>query len=152
LLAFIKEAISYEIAIISSEVINKAIEIVPDFKENSYNSIPNWFKQFREKNSFSIRKANKLSQSLTKNYMKNIHKYIYNAVKDIMEKEIYFNSNIVANINETPIVLEPITGFTIEKKGQKTIIIHIFGKSKERISCILRVIWKLDESTTYACI
>jgi len=93
LLAFIKEAISYEIAIISSEVINKAIEIVPDFKENSYNSIPNWFKQFREKYSFSIRKANKLSQSLTKNYMKNIHKYIYNAVKDIMEKEIYFNSN-----------------------------------------------------------
>ena len=38
-LAFIKEARSHEIAITSTEVINKAIEIVLDFKEKSYNSM-----------------------------------------------------------------------------------------------------------------
>ena len=51
--------------------------------------------------------------------------------------KIYLNPNIVANVDETPIVFEPITGTTIEKKGQKTITIHTFGKSKERVSCIL---------------
>ena len=48
MLAFIKEARSHEIAITSTEVINKAIEIVPDFKEKSYNSMHNWFKRSRE--------------------------------------------------------------------------------------------------------
>jgi len=38
--------------------------------------------------------------------MENILKYIYNAIKDTIEKE-------------TPIVLESITGFTIEKKDKK---------------------------------
>ena len=69
--------------------------------------------------------------------MENICKYIYNAVKDCIEKETYLNLNIVINVDEIPIVLEPFKGFTIEKNGQKTIKIHTFGKTKERISCIL---------------
>lgn len=31
----------------------------------------------------------------------------------------------------TPIVLEPITGITIEKKGQKTMTIHTFVNVKK---------------------
>lgn len=69
--------------------------------------------------------------------MENIHEYLFKATKDNIERKLYLNPNIVANVDETPIVLEPITGLTIEKKGQKTITIHTFGKCKERISCIL---------------
>jgi len=39
--------------------------------------------------------------------------------KDNIERKIYLNPNVVANVDETPIVLEPITGITIEKKRQK---------------------------------
>ena len=66
MLAFIKEARSHEIDITSTEVINKAIEIVPDFKEKSYNSMNNWFKRFREKYSYSIRKAINLPKAFLK--------------------------------------------------------------------------------------
>ena len=59
--------------------------------------------------------------------MENIHEYLFKAIKDNIERKIYLNPNIVANVDETPIVLEPITGLTIEKKGQKTITIHTFG-------------------------
>ena len=64
--------------------------------------------------------------------MENICKYIYNAVKDCIEKETYLHLNIVINVDEIPIVLEPIKGFTIEKKGQKTINIHTFGKKQKK--------------------
>ena len=46
---FIKEARENEVAITSSEVILKAIEFIPSFKEKSYDSLHHWFKRFREK-------------------------------------------------------------------------------------------------------
>lgn len=105
MLAFIKEARSHEIAITSTEVINKAIEIVPDFKEKSYNSMHNWFKRFREKYSYSIRKATKFAQKMPKNSLENIHEYLFKAIKDNIERKIYLNPNIVANVDKTQIVL-----------------------------------------------
>ena len=79
----------------------------------------NWFKRFREKYSNSIRKATKFSQTMPKNFLENISEYIFKAIKDNIKRKIYLNPNIVANVDETPIVLEPITGITIEKKGKK---------------------------------
>jgi len=46
------------------------------------------------------------------------------------------NSNILANVDETPIVLEPISGITLEKIGEKTVQIRTFGKSNQRVSWI----------------
>ena len=79
----------------------------------------NWFKRFREKYSYSIRKATKLAQSMPKNSLENIHEFLFKATKDNIERKLYLNPNIVANVDETPIVLEPITGITIEKKRTK---------------------------------
>ena len=79
----------------------------------------NWFKNFREKYSYSIRKATKFAQSMPKNSLENIHEYLFKAIKENIERNIYLNPNIVANVDETSIVLEPITGITIEKKGKK---------------------------------
>ena len=76
LLEFIKEGRSHDIAITSSEVISKAIEIIPGFKEKSYDSLHHWFKRFREKYSYSIRKVTKISQNLPKKYLENLRSYI----------------------------------------------------------------------------
>jgi len=54
---------------------------------------------------------------MLKNSLENICEYIFKAIKDIIERKIYLNPNIVDNVDETSIVLEPITGITIEKKG-----------------------------------
>ena len=56
---FIKEARANEIAISSSEVIYKAIELIPRFKEKSYDSLYHSFKRFREKYKYSLRKVTK---------------------------------------------------------------------------------------------
>ena len=64
-------------------------------------------------------KATKFAQTISKNYLENIREYIFKAIKGNIERKIYLNHNIVANVDETPIVLEPITGITIEKKEKK---------------------------------
>lgn len=137
LVEFIKEGRASDLAITSSEVIFKAIQIIPEFKYKSYNSLHLWFKRFRTRNSYSIRRITKVAQRLPKNVLENVREFLYNALKDNYEYNTDINANIIANVDETPIVLEPITGTTLEKIGEKTVQIRTFGKSKERVSCIL---------------
>jgi len=138
LVEFIKEGRASDLAITSSEVIFKAIQIIPEFKDKSYNSLHYlWFKRFRTRNSYSIRRIIKVAQRLPKNVLENVREFLYKALKDNYEYNTDINANILANVDETPIVMEPITGTTLEKIWEKTVKIKTFGKSKQRVSCIL---------------
>lgn len=53
-----------------------------------------------------------------KNSLENIREYIFKAIKDNIERKIYLYPNIVTYVDETPIVLKPITGIIIEKKDK----------------------------------
>ena len=72
--------------------------------------------------------------------MEDLRNYIYQAIKDNIEFNLDNKSIIIWNVDETPISLEPITITTLEKIGEKTIKIRTFGKSKQRISCILCIL------------
>ena len=72
-------------AITSSEVIYKAIEMIPGFKDKSYNSLHLWFKKFRTRYSYAIRKVTKVAQSLPKNVLENLRDYLYTELKDNYE-------------------------------------------------------------------
>ena len=74
MLAFIKEVRSHEIAITSTEVTNKAIEIVPGFKEKSYNSIHNWFKRLMKNTRIVLEKL----LNFSKQYLKILWKLFVN--------------------------------------------------------------------------
>ncbi len=50
--------------------------------------------------------------------------------------DIEKNGNLAANVDETSLVLEPITSTTLEKMESRTVKIHTFGKTKQRISCL----------------
>lgn len=97
------------------------------------------FKRFREKYSYSIRKVSKISHNLLQNYLENLRNYLYDVIKDMIEKETYVNTHRLANLDETPLVLEPISGTTLEKIGADNVKIRTFGKTKERISFILHI-------------
>ena len=137
LINFIKEARENELAITSSELIFKAIELIPEFKDKSYDSLHHWFKRFREKYKYSLRKLTKISQTLPTNYLEEVRLFLYENIKDMINIDIEKNGNLVANVDETPLVLEPITSTTLEKIGSRTVKIHSFGKTKQRISCLL---------------
>ena len=121
----------------SSEVICKTIEIIPGFKDKTYDSLHHWFIRFRERYSFSIRKVTKLAQQLPTYYLEDIRKYLYNNILEVIEVIKY--KTIIANVDETPIYLEPITGTTLEKIVANQVKTRTFEKSKQNISCILCV-------------
>ena len=77
---------------------------------------------------------------MPKDYLEEIRTFLFNAIKDMIEYDTETNSNIIANVDETPIVLEPITTTTLEKIGSSTVKIHSFGKYKQRISCLLYIL------------
>ena len=137
---FIKEVRSNDIAITASEVIAKAIELMPEFKNKSYNALHLWFKRFRIRHSYSIRKITKIAQSMPIYFLEDLRNYLYQAIKDNIEFNLEQNASLIGNVDETPLSLEPITNTTLEKIGEKTIKIRSFGKMKQRISCILCVL------------
>ena len=100
-----------------------------------------WFKRFRTRNSYSIRRITKVAQRLPKNVLENVRDFLYKALKDNYEYNTDINQNIIANLDEMSIVLEPMTGTTLEKSGEKTVQIRTFGKSKEPVSCVLLCIF-----------
>ena len=104
----IKEARSNDVAITSPEVIAKAIELIPDFKNKTYNALHIWFKRFRKRYSYSIRKITKIAQNMPQYFMEDLRNYLYQAIKDNIEFNLEYKSIIIGNVDETPICLEPI--------------------------------------------
>ena len=49
----------------------------------------NLFKRFREKYSYSIRKATKFAQIMPKNSLENTSEYIFKETKDNIKRKIY---------------------------------------------------------------
>ena len=63
---FIKEARSNDITITESDIIVIEKELMPDFKNKSYNSLYLLFKMFIKRHSYSIRKIIKITQFFAK--------------------------------------------------------------------------------------
>ena len=136
LLEFIKEGKASNIAITSSEVIYKAMDLIPGFKEKSYGSLHNWFKRFRERYSFPIAKVNKANQSMPKYFEENLRNFLFSNIKDMFEH--YYDKNLLfANVDEVPIILDPVSETNFVKVGDSNVKVRNFGKSKIRISCFL---------------
>lgn len=58
--------------------------------------------------------------------MDEIRLYLYENIKDMINIDIEKNSNLIANVDETPLALEPITTTTLEKIASTTVKIHTF--------------------------
>ena len=67
------------------------------------------FKRFRTRNSYSIRRITKVVQRLHKNVLENVREFLYKVLRDIYEYNTDINADILANVDETPIVLELLT-------------------------------------------
>ena len=61
---------------------------------------------------------------------------MFNAQKDVYLFHADIKTGNIANVDETPIVLEPITNITLDKIGTVSIRIRTIGKNKQGVSCI----------------
>ena len=105
LLYYIKEASANDIAITSSDVICKVIEIIPGFKDKTYDSLHHWFKRFRKRYSFSIRKVTKVAQQLPTYYLEDIREFLFNNILEVIKYKTDTQFSLIANVDETPVYL-----------------------------------------------
>ena len=75
------------------------MEIIPNFNDKSYDSLHHWFKCFREKYSYSIRKVTKISQQLPKNHLEKLREYLYDSIKLTIKYNINNNPHLLANVD-----------------------------------------------------
>ena len=58
------------IAINTANIIIKAIELFPDFKNKNYHSLLNWCYRFLKRNNYSIRQCTHVGQKLKNKFKK----------------------------------------------------------------------------------
>ena len=67
LLYWIQEMRKLGIAINTANIIIKAIELFPDFKNKNYHSLLNWCYRFLKRNNYSIRQSTHVGKELKNN-------------------------------------------------------------------------------------
>lgn len=75
---------------------------------------------------------------MNSNSLEEIRELLYVAI--IISKNIYRNPAVIVYVNEIPLLMEPITNITLEKN---------FGKSKQRMTCILCVFAKDEKAPSF---
>ena len=80
------------IAINTANIIIKAIELFPDFKNKNYHSLLNWCYRFLKRNNYSIRQSTHVGQELKNNSKNEFIKFlniIYSIRRNYQIKESY---------------------------------------------------------------
>ena len=96
-----------------------------------------WCYRFLTRIGYSIRDITHQAGELKKNSKElalNFFNYIYK-----LRKEIFVNDKLelIGNVDETAIYYENIYNTTINKIGEKSVIVRTFGKDKLRITAVL---------------
>ena len=127
------------ISINTANIIIKAIEIYPSFKEKKYKTLLSWCYRFLKRNNYSIRRTTHLGQELKANAKEEFVKFlniIYSIRRTYNINESY---EYIINIDETPIWFEMSSNTTIEKIGNKSVTIKTFGSERTRLSLLLAI-------------
>ena len=139
LLAWITEKRNNGLAILSSIVLLKALELAKNEKygipEGHFKAGNHWCQRFMKRNGLSLRQKTTLAQRLPDDYEEKIirfHRYIIDR-----RKEHNFPLHLIANMNETPLTFDMPPNCTVNNTGEKTIKIRTRGNEKNRVTVVL---------------
>ena len=137
---FIKRNREIDIAVNSHEVVCEAIKLKPELINKSYGALMKWCYRFLTRIGYSIRDITHQAGELKKNSKElalNFFNYIYK-----LRREIFVNDKLelIGNVDETAIYYENIYNTTINKIGEKSVIVRTFGKDKLRITAVLCIL------------
>lgn len=137
---WIKDLRDEKIPVQTNDIIIKATELYPEFKNKSLNALKLWCTRFLRRMGFSIRKIGHYAQKPKDNVVNFIKEFILYKNKIIFEYNLENNEKCIGNADETPIWLEPVDNKTVDIIGNKDIHMITFGKDKERVSVMLTVL------------
>ena len=88
-----------------------------------------------KRKTLSLRQKTKISQKLPAEYHDKIIEFQKYIIKQRTEKD--FSMNLIGNMDETPMCFDMPYNTTVDKKGQKTIMIKTTGHEKTHFTVVL---------------
>ena len=127
------------IALNSTQIILKAIELFKDFEDKNYNALLSWYYSFLKRNHYSIRHITHSGQKLKDDSKEELIKFLNIIYKIRLEYNINEIYEMIINMDEIPICFEMTGKTTVEKTGTKNVEVKTFSTGLIRISLFLAI-------------
>jgi len=142
LVGFIDKLREEKIAVTSTMIIAKMLQLKPELKNKSMRALQSMCYRILQKNNYSLRRASHLGQPLPSKSLDLFYEFFRDIIRKRQQLGIYDNEgdlDRIVNIDETPIFFEMTTDKTYNKKGAKVVSIETKGNEKKLITCVLAV-------------
>ena len=142
LVGFIDKLREEKIAVTSTMIIAKMLQLKPELKGKSMRALQSMCYRILQKNNYSLRRASHLGQPLPSKSLELFYEFFRDIIRKRQKLGIFDaegDYDRLVNIDETPIFFEMTTDKTYNKKGAKVVSIETKGNEKKLITCVLAV-------------
>lgn len=115
----------------------EALKVARRLHINNFVASEGWCTNFMRRNNYTIRCPTKIAQKLPAHYVDKIVSFQRFVIRRRTERDYAMCQ--IGNMDETPIRLDMLPHRTVNKMGDKTILIKSTGHDKSRYTCVLTV-------------
>ena len=115
----------------------EALKVARELKITDFKSSEGWCSRFMKRNEYCLRAPTNIAQKLPAHYVEKITSFQRFVIKE--RTQINYDLQHIGNMDETPVYMDMLPGKTVNKKGQKSIIMKSTGHEKNRYTVVLTV-------------
>ena len=105
--------------------------------DDNFKASKGWCTRFMRRNNYSIRRPTKIAQKLPHHFVDKICKFQRFVIR--RRGAVNYELRHIANMDETPLCMDMVSGSTVSKKGKKTVLMKSTGHEKSRYTVVLAV-------------
>ena len=118
----------------------KAVEIAKNLKipEGSFKASIGWCRRMMKRFDLSLRRRTTLAQKLPRDFEEKLLSFQRHIIS--LRKKYNYALHVICNADQTPVYFDMPTNVTVNKKGEKSVLIRTTGNEKSRITVMLAVL------------
>ena len=133
--SFIDEKRNNGLGVSRSLIRLEGLRAAKDLGINEFKASPGWCTRFMKINNYSIRAHTKIAQKLPKEYEDKITNFQRYIIRLRLRAE--YTLDCIGNMDETPVNFDMVGNNTVNKRGEKTVLLKTTGHEKCRYTVVL---------------
>ena len=113
----------------------EALKVAGKLKIKEFKASEGWCTKFMRRHSYSIRRPTKIAQKLPKHHENKIIDFQRFVIRHRHQNN--YELSCIGNMDETPVYQDMLPATTVNKKGEKTVILKSTGHEKNRYTVVL---------------
>ena len=113
------------------------LRVVNRLKITGFIASEGWCTRFMRRNNYSLRGPTKIAQKLPKHYVNKIVEFQRFVIRH--RRRCNYQLACIGNMDETPVYMDMLPRNTVNKKGEKQVIMKSTGHEKSRYTVVLAV-------------